>query len=82
MKAFITKYALTHGIQEVDDAEISPQAPSMISVRSFGVACFHGEGKDWHRSREGAVTRAEEMRVKKIASLQKKIIKLGELTFS
>ena len=82
MKIWITKYALTTGIQEVDDAEISSASPSMISVPSLGVfATFHGEGREWHRTEDAAVERADLMRYKKIAALDKQIKKLEAIRF-
>jgi hypothetical protein len=82
MKAYITKYALTKGIQEVDDA-LAAWRTDMIHVKSLGeFAVFHGEGREWHRTRESAVKRALVMRDKKIASLRKAIGKLADLTFS
>lgn len=82
MKAFITKYALTSGIKEVDDAEISENCISMISVKSLGCfANFHGEGLDWHLTKEAAIFRANEMRNSKIKSLKKAISKIEQLNF-
>jgi|SRR6185437_11165942 len=40
------------------------------------------EGKDWHRSLEGAQARAGEMRKRKLASIQKQIKRLESLTFA
>ena len=80
MKAFITKHCLTVGIQEVDDAELS--SSSMISVLSLGVfANFHGEGREWHRAKDLAIIRANEMRAAKIKSLKKSISKLEAMKF-
>lgn len=81
MKVWITKYAITGGIIEVD-AEISSTSPTMIKADLSGRwSYFHGEGRDWHRTRESAVTRAEAMRVKKIASLKKSLKAIESLTF-
>jgi hypothetical protein len=77
MKAFITKYALTKGIEEADDFE--DRGEGFIKK---GWCYFHGEGREWHRTRESAVQRALVMRDKKIASLRKAIGKLADLTFS
>lgn len=84
MKAFITKYALTKGIQEVDDAELSScmGTSGMISVKSLGLSYFHGEGKDWHKTIISAQNRANSMRVKKIYALKRSIAKLEALDFS
>ena len=78
MTMFVTKYALTLGIQERDD------------LREDGSGYVHGKpgfemfkiGTDVFNSREEAVKAAEAMRVKKISNLQKQIAKLTDLKFS
>lgn len=81
MKVYITKYALTDGIQEYDNAEVSTISRTMISIIRPGKLrlCFHKP--HWHETREAAIQRAEEMRLKKIASLNKQIEKLEQLKF-
>lgn len=80
MKVWITKYALTQGIFEKEAKECD--RPGMISIdEGYGCVYFHDEGKDWCRTRESAIKRAEEMRQKKIASLKKQIKKLEEMKF-
>lgn len=81
MKIWITKYALSEGIIEKEGEEC-PGFPRMIQIRIPGKASsefFHKP--DWHTSKEEAISRAEEMRQKKIASLQKQIKKLERMTF-
>ena len=56
MKVYITKYALTSGIIEAD-AEIL--TGDMILINGDWNRCFHGEGKDWHRTFEEAYKKAE-----------------------
>lgn len=82
--AWITKYALSTGISEeaVEDCS-DVELPDVAKVVGGDWSqYFHGEGKEWHRTRAGAVQRAEAMRVAKIASLKKKIAKLEKLRFS
>ena len=83
MKAWITKYALTSGIQEVTGSVSTIGSGGMFCYgnASYGGQTAHGEGKDWHRTREGAVQRAEKMRTAKIASLRKSISKMEKLTW-
>jgi hypothetical protein len=50
----------------------------MIQV---GQHYFHGEGRNWHRTPEGAKAKAEAMRKAKIASLKKQLAKLESLSF-
>lgn len=79
MKAWITKYALTTGIFEIT-AEITEDGAAYdmhTSIPTF----FHGEGREWHRTKESAIAKAEEMRKKKIASLKKQIEKLEGMKF-
>lgn len=78
MKAYVTKYALTAGIQEVD-GELFADGRAIKWGSYFNSA--HGEGVEWHRTREGAVEKAHEMRTKKIASLRKSIAKLERMTW-
>ena len=79
MKAYTTKYALTKGI-EVVDGSVSPDYPEMLTVTAGGYRT-HYHGNDWHTSFRAAYLRAEVMRQKKMASLEKSIKKLRELRF-
>ena len=81
MKFWVSKYALSSGIREID-VEPDPAFPTMLIERSGSLAqSYHGDGRDWHRSLEGAMAKAEEMRLAKIKSLQKQIAKLEKLSF-
>ena len=78
MLVYITKYALSGGIQAIEAEECDE--PGMIQqVGAKWATYYHGEGKDWHRTREAAAERAEEMRKAKIGSLKKQIAKLEKL---
>ena len=79
IKAWVTKYALTKGI-EVVDAEVC-DGEGMISYGNVGYGSQYAYGKDWHRTPEAALARAEEMRKAKIASLHKSIAKFEVMTF-
>lgn len=79
MKVWITRYALTTGITEVEAEDCGDD---MIRVREgSGFLFYHKEGRDWHRTKESAVAKAEEMRQKKITSLKKQIDKLEKMRF-
>ena len=70
---YVTKYAFTQGILKVE-GEIST---SVLKTKGpFGTCCYHGEGREWHRTREAADVRVEEMRAKRIKSLEKQLKKL------
>ncbi len=70
MKAYITKWAITKGIIDVDDPEMYKEylciGPLHDSINAV----------DWFKTKPAAIERAEEMRVNKIASLRKQIVKL------
>jgi hypothetical protein len=77
MKIFCTRWCLTAGIEEME-AESVPQN-GMVTVKrpNGGSLYIHGEGRDWHRTREQAVARANVVRVKKIAAVKKQLAKLA-----
>jgi len=80
MKVWITKYALTQGVFEKEMTQ-AVENPSMIHDTKC-VQFFFGEGKEWHKTEEGANARAEQMRLDKIASLKKQLAKLEKLKFT
>jgi hypothetical protein len=80
LTVFVTKYALTDGIQE-KQVTLNESFPNMVTGSGM-FEHYHGEGKNWHRTRVGAIKRAEDMRVKKIESLQKSIKKMEQMRFS
>lgn len=82
MKVFITKYAMTKGIIEMDGERCTSfGSPDMIvvGVKNGFQQFYHGE--DWHRSRESAVKRANEMQSAKLASIDKQRKRIATLTF-
>lgn len=79
MKVFITKYALTQGIYEVEVKETAN--PDMVVEANNSLAYYHGKGKEWHLKKEDAIQKAEEMRSKKIKSLKKQIEKIEKMKF-
>lgn len=78
MKVWVTKYALTNGIIEGEGRTISENSIEFNNEK-HNDAWFYGN--DWHTDRNNAVKKAEEMRLKKIISLQKQIKKLEGLKF-
>lgn len=75
MKAYITKWALTKGIIEVDDPEFYE---NYIVISNIDPLI---NPVDWFRTKQEAINRAEEMRVNKIASLMKQIAKFESMKF-
>jgi glutamyl-tRNA reductase len=69
---YISKYALTEGIFE-KEGDISDDFPELFLWYKKG---------EWHHTLEEAQAKAEQMRIKKIASLQKQLAKLEKLSFT
>lgn len=78
MKVWVTKYALTKGVLEVDAKTVGH---GMVGVKGEFLTAYYSK-RDWHASHEQAIARAKEMREAKLASLEKKIKKLEALDFS
>ena len=83
-KIYITKYALTGGIKEIEanittystsDGKGTEYAREPNSYGSFII------GKEAFRSLEDAIKNAEERRQKKIVTLKKQVEKLEKLSF-
>lgn len=82
MKVYITKYALTRGILEIEAERCTHIDSNMISeIGAKYPTCYHGEGKEWHLHKNGASEYANVMRQNKIKNLQKQIDKLQKLKF-
>ena len=77
---WITKYALTVGIECVQAHVCKDVSTSMI-VYTNGTYSNYAHGKDWHRTKDEAIYRAEMMKEAKIASLKKKIANLEKMQF-
>ena len=81
MRAYITKYALTWGIEEVEGEVTSDFSDVLVhGAQPYGRTYTH-KG-DWFTTREEAVTRCEELRKNKIASLERAINKLKGKVFT
>ena len=80
MKVWITKYALTAGIIETELAEICQWG--MIRA-DIGMASnyFQAEGREWHKTKESALRRAEIMKANKLDSLRAQIAKVEAINF-
>lgn len=79
MEVYITKYALTQGIKKM---EVEDVGDGMVAVKTgIFYGYYHGEGREWHKTKEGAIKKAEEMRDKKIENLKKQIKKLENMKF-
>lgn len=78
-KVYITKYALSTGIEKVD----TELYKSPIDNRYYTKVYYNRYyiGSEAFTVESQAIEKAEEMRVKKIASLKKQIEKLEKLNF-
>lgn len=80
--AWITKYALTRGVYKLEVEQAADgQDGKYVYGRDRYSQQFVGEGKEWHRTPEAALQRADDMRKEKIASLRKQIKKLEGIVF-
>lgn len=81
MKVYITKYALTNGIQEEDAEEIGKEGMVRIKDKLYGHYIYF-TSKEWFSKWEDAVADARVRRDKKIRSLDKQLIKLLKLEWT
>lgn len=77
LKAWITKYAITKGILE---KEVEDCKDSMVEESDNHFPTYY-HGTDWHTDKQSAIAKAEEMRLRKIASLKRQIEKLKNMKF-
>lgn len=77
VKIYVSKYALSSGIFEV----MAKVEDGMATCRREGrfIECFHG--KAWHYTKDQAIAEAEEMRIRKLKSLDKQAKKVAALKF-
>jgi len=76
IKIWNSKHALTKGLIEQEAEEVGDKLVK-IGILQY----LHGEGRNWHRTKEQAVERAEVMRKKRIASLRKQLERLESMRF-
>ena len=75
MKVWISKYALTQGVRYTNGEPVK-------GIYFLGIGTHEWYDRDeWHKTPEEAVAKAEEMRKRKLASLEKQVAKLRALTF-
>lgn len=82
--AWITEGALkTRGVRVYKGCVLADEPDWLRSPPHHGRHGYviRGEAKNWHRTRDGAIAKAKEMRDAKIASLERQIAKLRAMTF-
>ena len=76
---YITKWALTRGIIQMETEDTSTDMIVVKSVSGWGTQCFHKS--EWHIAKKDAAKRANDMVAKKIASLKKSLSKIRNMIF-
>lgn len=79
-KVFITKYALTEGIKEIETDIIRSRFENEEYVIDDSYSYFR-IGTNAFTDKSEALKKAEEMKIRKIASLRKQMEKLEKLSF-
>lgn len=79
---YITKYALTDGITKLS-LPVEPDDDGHVWFIDSSEHRYHSyKRRDWHFDFSAASARANDMRLAKIASLRKQIVKLEKMTFT
>jgi hypothetical protein len=82
MKYWITKYALTQGIYEIE-GEIKEHTPRMcVRIKRSGGLPEYYHKPSWHETKASAVAYAKKLRSNKTAALEKQIQKLNSMEFT
>ena len=76
-KAWITQRALSEGIREVEVEGYNLNDTVVYDPQAH----VHYYEKEWHRTREGAAARAEDMRAERIAALNSQLTRLRSMRF-
>ena len=74
---YVTRYALTKGIEYVEVRDTF--SPDFVIENAKYPRSFH-KG-DWFESKEDAIKKAEEMKIKKLQSLDNQFKKISKLKF-
>lgn len=80
-KIYVTKYALTSGIFSVD-GDINEDGTMASYKKSSTWFTEYVHGNDFHLTKESALSRAEEMRITKLQSLDAKAKQISAMKFS
>lgn len=81
MKIWNTKYCLTSGITVHDVEECGDNMVVIPKTQTSYPVHLHGEGKQWHRSLNAAIVRANEIKIKKLQSLDRQVKKISAIDF-
>jgi len=82
MKIWCTKWLFTTGIMELEAIDCgNGMVKVILTDKTYFPYCLHGEGREWHKTRESAVAKADEMRIKKLMALDKQMKKIAAMKF-
>lgn len=79
MKVWITKYALTQGVFCVEGRPVETGTDMLAYGPRNASRYVHKEGRDWHRTLEAAMTRAEQLRQTRIAALTRQLAQVTKM---
>lgn len=79
---FLSKYALTEGIKEVEVDPMPSGKRRYVIVETMGITFCFNVGDDIHFLHDDAVKKANMDRIEQIKSLENQIVKLKALTFT
>ncbi len=82
MKVWITRYALSEGIFEVDAERTDIAGMIKYQPITSTIGNCYSSKPDWHETFEDALKQAERMRARKITSLRSQLEKLEKLEFT
>ena len=84
MKAYVSKYALTGGVSEVEGAIVTGTSGTTYfkPAGQRHTPLLLIVGKEVHETREAAVEAAEFLRARKLASLRRQISKIESISFA
>ena len=80
MKVWVTKYALTQGLFEMN-AEILDRGAKNVYAKGKGPSGGHIFTREWTKTRDEAVEKAEKMRKARISSLKRAITNMRAKKF-
>lgn len=88
-KVYLTRYVMDRGIEEVEALPFQPHDKDIEVLDASHAARtgywytfkVYGRGKDWHLTRDDALSRAEQVRTQKVRTLQAQLERLLDKEF-
>ena len=79
-KYWVTKYALTKGIFQVEAELVKSSDVTIRANKPSGITSYYHKN-EWYPTKQEAVSRAKEMQKKMLINLQERIKKIEALKF-